>query len=129
MKPKNKTFTPDILVPALWQAVLKMDPRWMVRNPVMFVVELGSLMTLLLTVSPSMFGAATASRAYNFAVTAILVVTVLFANYAEAVAEARGRAQADTLRRTKRETPARRVRANGPIETVSSAALRKGDVV
>jgi len=128
-KKRNRTFNRAILVPALAQAVGKMDPRWMVRNPVMFVVEIGAVLTLLLTISPTIFGGAAASRAYNLVVTIILVLTVLFANYAEAVAEARGRAQADTLRRTKRDTPAKRVTANGSIETVSSAALRKGDVV
>ncbi|MBV8062733.1 MAG: potassium-transporting ATPase subunit KdpB [Nevskia sp.] len=128
-KPKSKTFTPDILMPAMGQAFVKMDPRWMVRNPVMFVVEIGSLLTLLLTISPTIFGSASASRGYNLVVTIILVITVLFANYAEAVAEARGRAQADTLRRTKRETPAKKVLANGSFQTVSSSDLRRGDVV
>src|SRR5579883_2445384 len=126
---KSKTFTPDILIPALWQAVVKMDPRWMVRNPVMFVVEIGSLLTLLLTISPTIFGSAVASRGYNLVVTIILVLTVLFANYAEAVAEARGRAQADTLRRTKKETPAKKVLSDGSIQTISSSELRKGDIV
>ncbi|HLG72967.1 MAG TPA: potassium-transporting ATPase subunit KdpB [Chloroflexota bacterium] len=126
---KSKTFTPDIFIPALWQAVVKMDPRWMVRNPVMFVVEIGSLLTLLLTISPTIFGSAAASRGYNLVVTIILVLTVLFANYAEAVAEARGRAQADTLRRTKKETLAKKVLSDGSIQTVSSSELRKGDIV
>ncbi|HLG74585.1 MAG TPA: potassium-transporting ATPase subunit KdpB [Chloroflexota bacterium] len=129
MKTKSKTFTPYILIPAIWQAVIKMDPRWMVRNPVMFVVEIGSLLTLLLTISPTIFGSAAASRSYNLVVTVILVLTVLFANYAEAVAEARGRAQADTLRRTKKETPAKKVLSDGSIQTISSSDLRKGDVV
>ena len=128
-KQKSKTFTPDILIPAIWQAIIKMDPRWMVRNPVMFVVEIGSLLTLLLTISPTIFGSAAANRSYNLVVTIILVLTVLFANYAEAVAEARGRAQADTLRRTKKETPAKKVLADGSIRTVSSSDLRKGDIV
>ena len=107
----------------------KLDPRWMVRNPVMFVVEVGAVLTLLLTISPSIFGGAVASRGYNLIVTIILVLTVLFANYAEAVAEARGHAQADTLRRTKRETPAKRILANDKVERVSSSDLRKGDLV
>ncbi|HLG71333.1 MAG TPA: potassium-transporting ATPase subunit KdpB [Chloroflexota bacterium] len=128
-KQKSKTFTPAILAPAIWQAVIKMDPRWMVKNPVMFVVEIGALLTFLLTVSPTIFGSAAASRSYNLVVTIILVLTVLFANYAEAVAEARGRAQADTLRRTKKETPARKVLSDGSIQSVSSSDLRKGDVV
>ena len=94
MNPNNRTFTPEILVPALWQAVVKLDPRWMAKNPVMFVVEIGAVLTLMLTIDPTIFGAAAASHAYNFVVTVILLLTVLFANYAEAVAEARGGTEA-----------------------------------
>src|SRR5579863_3598617 len=108
---RNATFNREILVSSLWQAVVKLDPRWVIKNPVMFVVELGAVLTLIVTIDPGFFGGGVASRAYNFIVTVILVLTVLFANYAEAVAEARGRAQADTLRRTKRETPAVRLLA------------------
>lgn len=126
---RSRTFNRAILVPALAQSVWKLDPRWMVRNPVMFVVEIGAVLTLMLTISPIIFGNAAASRGFNLIVTIVLVLTVLFANYAEAVAEGRGRAQAETLRRTKRETPAKRTRPDGSIETVSSSALRKGDVV
>jgi K+-transporting ATPase ATPase B chain len=128
-KKGSRTFNREILVPSLWQAVLKLDPRWMVRNPVMFVVEIGAVLTLMLTISPTIFGSAAATRGYNFIVTIILVLTVLFANYAEAVAEARGRAQAQTLRRMKRETPAKRLRQDGATEAVSSADLRNGDIV
>jgi K+-transporting ATPase ATPase B chain len=126
---RSRTFNRAILVPALAQSVWKLDPRWMVRNPVMFVVEIGAVLTLMLTISPTIFGNAAASRGYNLIVTIVLIVTVLFANYAEAVAEGRGRAQAETLRRTKRETPAKRRRPDGSIEAVSSSALRKGDIV
>ena len=126
---RRTTFTADILVPALWRAVVKLDPRWMVRNPVMFVVEIGAVLTLLLTIDPTIFGQAAASRGYNAVVTVILFITVLFANYAEAVAEGRGRAQAATLRRVKKDTPAKRVRANESIESVTSTELRKGDIV
>ncbi len=99
------------------------------RNPVMFVVEVGAVLTLMLTISPTIFGGAAATSGYNLVVTIILILTVWFANYAEAVAEARGRAQAATLRRTKKETPARRVRSDGSIEMVTSSDLRKGDVI
>lgn len=128
-RPRSRTFNRAILLPALVQAVWKLDPRWMIRNPVMFVVEIGAVLTMLLTIDPTIFGGAAVNRTYNLLVTIILVLTVLFANYAEAVAEARGRAQADSLRRTKRETPAKRVRPDGSIEVVRSSALRKGDVV
>jgi len=126
---RSQTFNRDILVPALWQAVLKLDPRWMWRNPVMFVVEIGAVLTLMLTIDPRIFGGAAATSGYNLLVTLILVLTVWFANYAEAVAEGRGRAQADTLRKTKKETPARRVKSDGSIEMVTSSDLRKGDMV
>jgi potassium-transporting ATPase ATP-binding subunit len=126
---RNATFNPDILIPAIWQSVIKLDPRWMWRNPVMFVVEIGAVLTLILTISPTAFGGAVATSGYNLLVTVILILTVIFANYAEAVAEGRGRAQAATLRKTKKETPARRVKADGSVETVTSSDLRKGDVV
>ncbi len=62
MKKQSQTFNRDILIPALWRAVLKLDPRWMVRNPVMFVVEIGALLTLMLTIDPSIFGGLAASQ-------------------------------------------------------------------
>src|SRR6202171_707959 len=128
-KSRNATFNSDILVPAIWQAVIKLDPRWMWRNPVMFVVEIGAILTLMLTISPTIFGDAAATSGYNLLITVILILTVIFANYAEAVAEGRGRAQAATLRKTKKETPAKRVKSDGTIEMVTSSDLRKGDVV
>ena len=126
---RNATFNSDILIPAIWQSVIKLDPRWMWRNPVMFVVEIGAVLTLILTISPSFFGGAAATSGYNLLVTVILVLTVIFANYAEAVAEGRGRAQAATLRKTKKETPARRVKSDGTVEMVTSSDLRKDDIV
>jgi K+-transporting ATPase ATPase B chain len=101
----------------------------MVRNPVMFVVEIGAVLTAALSIDPTVFGGAAATRGYNLVVTIILVLTVLFANYAEAVAEGRGRAQADTLRKVKKDTPAKRVLPNGTVELVTSDRLRKGDIV
>jgi K+-transporting ATPase ATPase B chain len=126
---RSRTFSRAILVPALWHAVVKLDPRRMYKNPVMFVVEIGVVLTLLLTLDPTIFGRAAASRPYNLAVMLILLLTVLFANYAEAVAEGRGRAQAATLRRTKKVTPAKRLQPEGAIEIVPSGDLRKGDIV
>jgi potassium-transporting ATPase ATP-binding subunit len=128
-QPRSATFNSDILIPALWQSILKLDPRLMWRNPVMFVVEVGAVLTLMLTIDPHIFGGAAASSGYNLLVTVILILTVVFANYAEAVAEGRGRAQAATLRKTKKETPAKRVRPDGSIEMITSSDLRKGDIV
>jgi K+-transporting ATPase ATPase B chain len=126
---RSATFNRDILIPALGHAFVKLDPRWMIRNPVMFVVEIGAVLTFLLTIDPTIFGGAAASRGYNLVVAVVLLVTVLFANYAEAVAEGRGRAQAATLRRTKKDTPAKRERPDGTVEAISSSELRSGDVV
>jgi potassium-transporting ATPase ATP-binding subunit len=128
-QPRSATFNSDILIPALWQSILKLDPRLMWRNPVMFVVEVGAVLTLMLTIDPHIFGGAAASSGYNLLVTVILILTVVFAKYAEAVAEGRGRAQAATLRKTKKETPAKRVRPDGSIEMITSSDLRKGDIV
>jgi potassium-transporting ATPase ATP-binding subunit len=131
MKKQSQTFNRDILLPALWRAVLKLDPRWMVRNPVMFVVEIGALLTLILTIDPGIFGGLAASRGYNAIITIILLLTVIFANFAEAVAEGRGRAQAAALRRVHKETRVKRLsqpKYGSKYETIPSSALQKGDV-
>lgn len=114
-------FRPRQLVESLPQALRKLDPRHQVRTPVMFVVWLGSAVTTVLAVlHPSLFA---------FAIAAWLWATVLFANLAEAVAEGRGRAQADTLRRTRTQSVARRLRPDGSEEEVPGASLRLGDLV
>jgi K+-transporting ATPase ATPase B chain len=130
MKKQSQTFNRDILLPAIWRAVLKLDPRWMVRNPVMFVVEIGAMLTLMLTIDPGIFGGLSVSRPYNAVVTIILVMTVIFANFAEAVAEGRGRAQAAALRRVRKETRGKRLsqpKYGSKYELIPSGALRKGD--
>ncbi len=117
---------------ALGDSFLKLDPRTLWRNPVMFVVEVGLAITLLLTAAPDLFGGhyPPPQRAYNAVVSLILLFTVLFANFAEAWAEGRGRAQAESLRRTRAETPARVVdEAGNVLRTVSSSQVRKGDRV
>ncbi len=100
-----------------------------IRNPVMFIVWLSMFVTLALTFDPDLFGKSTASAAYNGLVTVILFFTVWFANFAEALAEGRGKAQADTLRQTKTDVTARRIGPGGAIEVVAAGALRKGDRV
>ena len=119
-------------VALLRQAVLgslaKFDPRIQIRNPVMFVVWLGALVAAALTVDPSLFGPSSASSAYNGVVTLILLVTVWFANAAEALAEGRGKAKAAALRRTKTELTANRLLPSGETERVPAAAVRKGDL-
>ncbi len=110
---------------AMIDAVVKLNPRTMMRNPVMFVVEVGSVITTLLLLRNLRHQ----PFAFNLQITLWLWFTVLFANFAEAMAEGRGKAQADTLRKTKSETVATRLLANGTTEQVASAKLRAGDVV
>ena len=118
----------QLIKQAALRAFPKLDPRLMVKNPVMFVVEIGSVLTTLVLIQ-GLLGRADVNVLFVTQVTLWLWFTVLFANFAEAMAEARGKAQADTLRRTRRDTPAKRFRRDGSIETVSSTDLRKGDVV
>jgi K+-transporting ATPase ATPase B chain len=121
---KNKSlWDAKIIRRALGDAVVKLDPRTMMKNPVMFVVEVGAVVTTILLFRGKQ------SFAFNLQITLWLWFTVLFANFAEAMAEGRGKAQADTLRKARSETEARRLLADGKIETVASAKLRSGDVV
>ncbi|MCL6453876.1 MAG: potassium-transporting ATPase subunit KdpB [Alicyclobacillus sp.] len=131
MAKNSNTLTPDILRRAVWESFTKLDPRVMVRNPVMFVVEIGFVITLLLTIDQNLFGGhySAGQRGYNAIVTVILLVTVLFGNFAEAVAEGRGKAQAESLRRTKTDLYANRKRADGTYEQVPATTLHKGDIV
>ncbi|TCD07553.1 K(+)-transporting ATPase subunit B [Pedobacter frigidisoli] len=127
MKPNNKLFEPALVQTALKQSFIKLDPRVMVRNPVMFTVEVGTLVMAYVTVY-SFSHSGQGSPLYNFFIFLVLLLTVLFANFAEAIAEARGKAQADSLRKTREETPAKVLLANGTIEIRSSNQLKKGDV-
>lgn len=121
-------FDPAIAGPAALDSVRKLDPRVMARNPVMFVVEVGAAVTSVLFTT----GFADSSRDENM-FSGLMVVflwfTVLFANFAEAMAEGRGKAQAATLRKTRQETVARRRRSDGTFEEVASTALDIGDEV
>ena len=129
-KQNKKLLTPEILKQALLGAVKKLDPRYMIKNPVMFVVEIGFFITLLLTIVPGLFGESDSSlRTYNLIVSVILLVTVLFANFAESVAEGRGKAQAASLKKTQKDTEAHRLDENGEETIISSSELKKGDVV
>jgi len=129
-KQNKKLLTPEILKQALVGSVKKLDPRYMIKNPVMFVVEIGFFITLLLTVVPTLFGETdTSLRTYNLIVSIILLVTVLFANFAESVAEGRGKAQAASLKKTQKDTEAHLLDENGNETIVPSSQLKKGDVV
>lgn len=129
MNTKNKNnslFQKDQLKASLKQSFVKLNPRLMVKNPIMFTVEIATFFMLPVTVY-SAVSDAQGSVIYNFSVFVILFLTLLFANFAEAIAEARGKAQADSLRKTREETPAKRV-TDGKLESVSSSQLKKGDV-
>ena len=128
-KKNTKFVTGDILKSSILGSFQKLDPRYMIKNPVMFVVELGCLITLILTFFPTLFGGNAEYRLYNGIVTVILFVTVLFANFAESVAEGRGKAQADSLKKTKQDTKARLLLADGTEKTVNASELKKDDIV
>ena len=127
-KKKSKSiWDMKIVRRALWDSLVKLDPRNMMKNPVMFVVEVGSLATSILLIRDVLrhqgaFG-------FNLQITLWLWFTVLFANFAEAMAEGRGKAQADSLRKARAETIANRLLPDGKTEQIASSKLRAGDLV
>jgi potassium-transporting ATPase ATP-binding subunit len=123
---RSSLLDPSILLPATGQAVRKLDPRMMIRNPVMFVVEIVAALTTVILLRDLLTGGE--HIGFTFQIILWLWVTVLFANFAEAVAEGRGKAQAATLRRTRTETMAHRLTATG-TEEVAAADLKQGDIV
>jgi potassium-transporting ATPase ATP-binding subunit len=130
MAEKQSLWNPAILRQAALGSFRKLDPRLMVKNPVMLVVEIGSVLTTILLIQGVL--GHNGSFAFNLQITLWLWFTVLFANFAEAMAEGRGKAQADTLRKAKGETTAVRLKTgdkDGAKEEVSSAALRSGDLI
>lgn len=121
----NKSlFQKELIQEALVQSFIKLNPKTMFRNPVMFQVWIGTLIMLIVSIWTLTGEKSQGSFAYNFTVFIILLLTVLFGNFAEAIAEARGKAQADSLRKTREETPAKL--RDGSI--ISSAKLQKGDI-
>ncbi len=123
----DKLFEPALVQSALKESIIKLDPRIMLRNPVMFTVEVGTAVMLYVTIY-SFTHSGQGSWVYNLIIFLILLLTVLFANFAEAIAEARGKAQADSLRKTREDTPANLIDANGNISVVSSSQLKKNDM-
>lgn len=121
----SSLFQREQVIESVKQSFVKLDPRQMIKNPIMFTVEVCTAIMLPVTIY-SAFNSAQGSFAYNAWVFVILFITLLFANFAEAIAEARGKAQADSLRKTREETPAK-LYVNGTIKTVSSSQLKKGD--
>ena len=124
---RRSMWTPGIVTRAIWDSVLKLNPRTLMKNPVMFVVEVGAVIT---TVDLFRYIAAhSTGTGFALQITLWLWFTVLFANFAEAMAEGRGKAQADTLRKARAETIARRLRPDGRTEEVAGSKLHAGDVV
>ena len=123
---KRSVFEPEILFPAIRASFTKLDPRHMVKNPVMFVTEIGALVTTFEILRAKSHGE---SLGFVLQICLWLWFTVLFANFAEALAEGRGKAQADALRRGRKKAFGRRLRPDGTTETVPSELLRKGDEV
>lgn len=119
-------FEKEQVLTSLKQSFVKLNPRIMVKNPIMFTVEVCTAIMFLVMIY-SIFDNTQGSFVYNAWVFVILFITLLFANFAEAIAEARGKAQADSLRKTREETPAKLL-VNGQIKTTSSSQLKKGDV-
>ena len=135
MKTKNtqNLFQKDLVNEALKQSFIKLDPRVMVKNPIMFLVEVGTVVMFVVTLWTLLGDKSQGSFGYNFTIFITLFLTVLFANFAEAIAEARGKAQADTLRKTREETPAKLILENKrgfEVETVQkmSAQMQLGDI-
>lgn len=121
-----RLFEPALVKESIKQSFVKLNPRLMMKNPVMFCVEVGTAI-MLGTIVYSFINTDQGSPAYNITIFIILFLTLLFANFAEAIAEARGKAQADSLRKTREETPAK-VLVNGRIEMRNSSDLKKGNV-
>lgn len=120
-------FDPEILKRATKESFVKLNPRIVAKNPVMFVVEVGAALTTVFVIKDAIAGAG--GLLFGIQISLWLWFTVLFANFAEAMAEARGKAQADSLRKTKTDTIARKLLSDGKFEMVPAAKLRSGDVV
>lgn len=124
---RKKLLTGPILLSAVKDSFIKLNPVTLMKNPVMFVVEIGTIIVFLMVLAPEYFNAEK-SIGFNITVLFILLFTVLFANFAEALAEGRGKAQADSLKKTKQDITANKL-AGTVLKTVSSSELRKGDIV
>ena len=131
-KQNQKLITPEIMHQAIVGSFMKLNPRYMMKNPVMFVVEIGCIISLILSIVPGLFGDVSQDinlRLYNILVCIVLFITILFANFAESVAEGRGKAQAASLKKTQKDTKARVLLDDGSETEVLSSQLKKGDIV
>jgi potassium-transporting ATPase ATP-binding subunit len=123
-----KLFEPALVKEAITASFIKLNPKEMMKNPVMFTVEIGTVIMLYITFISLSSNSGQGSFAYNLVITILLLLTVLFANFAEAIAEARGKAQAASLRKTRHDTEAKLLLSDGSIKKVSSSQLKRGDV-
>ncbi|MBK9566083.1 MAG: potassium-transporting ATPase subunit KdpB [Saprospiraceae bacterium] len=133
MTKNTSLFQKDLMQEAFKQSFVKLNPKIMFRNPIMFTVEIGTAIMFFVCIWILLGEQSQGSFAYNFIVFLVLLLTLLFANFAEAIAEARGKAQADSLRKTREETPAKKVSAMGKIysdemQIIPSSQLKKGDL-
>lgn len=127
---KGSLLTKKLVLEAVKASFVKLNPAYMIKNPVMFVVETGFVITLFLTLFPHALGESGKGLSlYNGIVTFILFITVLFANFAEAIAEGRGKAQAESLKKTKKDTKAKLLDKNGNITVINASETKKGDIV
>jgi K+-transporting ATPase ATPase B chain len=125
---KVSLFEPALVATAIRQSFVKLHPGSMIKNPVMFTVEIGTAVMLIVSFYQLITGDhSQGAVGYNWIIFSILLLTVLFANFAEALAEARGKAQAESLRKTREETPAKKISSDGSISIVSSSMLNRGD--
>jgi potassium-transporting ATPase ATP-binding subunit len=124
---RRSMWTSGIVYRAVWDSILKLNPRTLMKNPVMFVVEVGAVITTIDLIR--YLATHAAGTGFALQITLWLWFTVLFANFAEAMAEGRGKAQADTLRKARAETIARRLRSDGCTEEVPGSKLHAGDLV
>jgi K+-transporting ATPase ATPase B chain len=128
-----RLFEPELVREALKESFIKLNPATMFRNPVMFTVWIGTVVMIVVCVWIATGETSQGSLAYNATITLILLLTLLFANFAEALAEARGKAQANSLRKTREETPAKIIQPEGDlyvneVKIIPSSQLKKGDV-
>lgn len=123
----NRFISSQQINSSLKESFIKLDPRLMVRNPIMFTVLIATVVMFVVSISVLFSDSTSGTFGYNFAIFLILFITLLFANFAEAIAEARGKAQAESLRKTREETPARKI-VDGKTIIVSSSMLTKGDL-
>jgi K+-transporting ATPase ATPase B chain len=128
---KTRVTNKGLYIQSVGNAFIKLSPQYAIKNPVMFLVWMGTLITFFLTIDPELFGTTnqTNPHLFNGLLTGILFFTVLFSNFAEAVAEGRGKAQADTLRSTQSATTAKSITVDGTITEVRASTLKRGDTI